>query len=293
MPDPKYIAQQLGHIATRQQLLAAGCSGTDLTRAVRLGELSRLRQARYATADAPFDAAVAVRVGGLLAGPSAARSYGLWGGLDKRIHVSVGSGSSRLRTTPDPSFSDGSLIVDLMRVPVVVHWLRGGATPETGPNCWRVTLPSALRQVARWCDTETSLACLDTALASGVRRSRLLGYFEGEPAASRLLAARARPGSESGIESLVRQRLDKMSLQFRQQVSIAGVGRVDIVIPPNLVVEVDGAEFHSDRTAFESDRRRDAELVSRGFRVMRFSYSRVIGDWAACETAIMMAIAHS
>ncbi len=292
MPNPKLITERLGHIATRQQLLAAGCSGTDLTRAVRLGELTRLRQARYATADAPFEAAVAVRVGGLLAGPSAARSYGLWGGLDKRIHISVGMGSSRLRTLRDREFADG-LLVDRMRVPVLVHWLRGGATPETGPNCWCVPLPVALRQVVRWCDRETSIACLDTAISSGIEPAQLVSYFASEPAASRALSARARAGSESGIESLVRQRLDGMRLTYRQQVPIAGVGRVDLVIEPNLVVEVDGAEFHSDRAAFENDRRRDAELVSRGLRVMRLTYSRVTTDWLACAGGILKALAHS
>ena len=293
MPDARSITVRLGHIATRQQLLGAGCSGTDLTRAIRLGELSRVRQARYATVDAPFDALVAVRVGGTLAGPSAARSYGLWGGLGDRIHVSVGQRGGRLRTVSDPVFADGHTLVDRMRVPVVVHWLRGGATPETGPNCWRVPLPVALRQVVRWCDTETAVACLDTALDLGWDSNALLRLFVNEPIRSRLVAGRARAGSESGIESLVRQRLQVVGIHPRQQVEVVGVGRVDMVLGSNLVVEVDGFGFHCDRAAFENDRRRDAELVALGFRVFRLSYSRVIGDWPACERLIRAALSPS
>jgi very-short-patch-repair endonuclease len=180
-----------------------------------------------------------------------------------------------------------------MRVPVSVHWLRGGATPETGPNSWRVSLPVALRQVVRWCDKETAIACLDTALERGLGRPDMLALFTNEPAESRIVASRARAGSESGIESLVRQRLNARGIRPRQQVGIRGVGRVDMVLGRNLVVEVDGVEFHSDRVAFENDRRRDAQLVALGFRVMRFSYSRVVGDWPACEEAILAALAHS
>jgi very-short-patch-repair endonuclease len=39
----------------------------------------------------------------------------------------------------------------------------------------------------------------------------------------------------------------------------------------NLVVEVDGYDFHSDRAKFESDRRRDAMLVANGIRGLRFT----------------------
>jgi very-short-patch-repair endonuclease len=36
-----------------------------------------------------------------------------------------------------------------------------------------------------------------------------------------------------------------------------------------LVIEVDGYAFHSTRTAFERDRRRDTELLGAGYRVLR------------------------
>jgi very-short-patch-repair endonuclease len=43
-----------------------------------------------------------------------------------------------------------------------------------------------------------------------------------------------------------------------------------------LVVEVDGYRFHSSRNAFERDRRRDAELQARGFRVVRITWRQLV-----------------
>jgi very-short-patch-repair endonuclease len=42
-----------------------------------------------------------------------------------------------------------------------------------------------------------------------------------------------------------------------------------------LIVEVDGYEFHSDRSSFEADRARDAELTVLGYQVLRFTYRQV------------------
>jgi very-short-patch-repair endonuclease len=43
----------------------------------------------------------------------------------------------------------------------------------------------------------------------------------------------------------------------------------------DLIVELDGYEFHRDREAFERDRARDADLQSQGFRVLRFTWRRL------------------
>lgn len=286
MPQPAAVVARLGGIATRQQLLMAGCHGTDLTRAVRLGELSRIRQARYASADAPFEALVAARVGGLLAGPSAARAHGLWGGFDRSVHVSVKPNGSRLRLARDPVLRS-----DRFGVPIVVHWLRGGGVDERGRNAWLVPIEECLRQVARWCDRETAIACLDVAATRHsprmVRRA-----LAGEPWRIRALLASVRVGSDSGLESIVRQRLARLGIVVRQQVFIAGVGRVDMLVEGRLVIEIDGTGFHSDPAAVENDRRRNAELTARGLGVVRLSYPRITQDWAWCERIVIEALSH-
>ena len=63
----------------------------------------------------------------------------------------------------------------------------------------------------------------------------------------------------------------------RLNTTIAGY-EVDAVWPDaRLIVELDGWEFHSSRTAFESDRDRDAETLLAGFATVRITWERMHG----------------
>lgn len=292
MTNPVSAIKRLGGIATRQQLLAVGLTGYDLTSAVRSGRIARVRQARYAVSDASSDAISATRVGGLLAGPSAAASYGLWSGMDARLHISVGQNSARLRTNFPPCFHE-PLSPDTSDRRIVVHWLKGGAVPELGAECWRVTLSRCLRQVVAWSDRETAIACLDTAVSQAKTDAAAIGrLFEFASPTDRLVASCSQRGSDSGTESLVRQRFDRLGIEYRQQVGIAGVGRVDFgLVGTRIIVEVDGRRYHEDPIAFELDRWRDAELTSRSYVVIRLSYLRVTTDWPWCVRIILAAMA--
>lgn len=298
MPDSVALIDSFGCIATRQQLVAHGCTGYQLTRDVRSGRIRRVRQARYATSGAALDALAATRVGGLLAGPSAAASYGVWAGFDTRVHVSVGANSGRLRTNVPPRLRGLRVLTpDTSSRSVVIHWLDGGAVPELGPECWRVSLRTCLRQMVRWSDRETAIACLDTALTAGAISVPQLAVLFGDARASeRLIARQARAGSDSGTESLVRQRLGALGMAVRQQVLFPGIGRVDMqIVGTRLLVEVDSRKYHDDDpVAIERDRWRDAELTSRGYVVVRLSYERITTDWPWCLRMILAAVsAHS
>lgn len=48
-----------------------------------------------------------------------------------------------------------------------------------------------------------------------------------------------------------------------------------------LVVEIDGYVFHSSRSAFERDRRRDADLQASGFSVMRVTWRQLTDESVA------------
>jgi very-short-patch-repair endonuclease len=54
-----------------------------------------------------------------------------------------------------------------------------------------------------------------------------------------------------------------------------------------LIVETDGWAAHGTRTAFERDRRRDADLLAAGWRVLRISYERLEREpeWVAARIA--------
>lgn len=283
MTDPVPIIDALGHVATRQQLIAAGCSGFDLTIAVRRAEIWRVRQARYVTPGASSDAIAAARVGGMLAGTSAARSYGLWSGFDRRLHISVGDHGSRLRTNFAPNLKPERLTPDFSDREVVLHWLVDGAVPERGPECWRVSLATCLRQVVSWTDPETAIACLDTArTVFGLSAGAIADIFRDAPVADRLRAGASRSGSDSGPESVVRQRLSAAGFAVVQQVAFPGM-RVDIgIVGTRALIEVDSEEFHGSAESRDRDQRRDSELLRRGFVVVRLPFDRIFGDWPWC-----------
>ena len=72
--------------------------------------------------------------------------------------------------------------------------------------------------------------------------------------------------------------------------TIRGVGHVDLLIGDALVIELDGREWHNDEDRFEKDRRRDAQLSIRGYRVLRFSYKQVFERWSEVRAAIEASI---
>jgi very-short-patch-repair endonuclease len=78
--------------------------------------------------------------------------------------------------------------------------------------------------------------------------------------------------SQSVLESLARVLLLMGGVRdVVSQVPVDDVGWVDLVVDGWLVIELDGWEFHRER--FQEDRRRDAELVRRGYVVLRFTYA--------------------
>jgi very-short-patch-repair endonuclease len=60
-----------------------------------------------------------------------------------------------------------------------------------------------------------------------------------------------------------------------------------------LVVEVDGFRFHSSRTAFERDRRRDAQLEAQGYRVIRVTWHQIVSEPHATLVLVAQALAQS
>ncbi len=67
---------------------------------------------------------------------------------------------------------------------------------------------------------------------------------------------------------------------------------VDMVWPDRkLVLEFDGFKFHSDRRAFERDRRRDQDLVAQGYRVIRVTARQVEDEPLAVIARLAAALA--
>ena len=84
--------------------------------------------------------------------------------------------------------------------------------------------------------------------------------------------------------------MQSLGIATQRQVTIRGVGHVDLLIGDALVIELDGREWHNDEDRFEKDRRRDAQLSIRGYRVLRFSYKQVFERWSEVRAAIEASI---
>ena len=247
---------RLGGIATTQQLRHSGATTRQLTEAVHDGRLIRLRKGMYGSPETSAVALDAVRAGGRLCCVSAARSYGLWGGVDPRMHIMVRPHATRLPDTHS-----------------VRHW----ADHVHHDEVWRVSVEDCLRSVVRCADDETAVAVLDTALSAGLVTLAGLGViFRTEPKRCAVVAAGARPGSDSGVESIVRQRLSRRGHMVEQQIGLPGVGRVDMRVDGRLYLEIDGFAYHSDRDAFERDRIRDIGMALHGVQRLRISARQVL-----------------
>ncbi len=265
------VLQRFGGFATSTQMSRARVGARELTSAVQSGLILRPRRGIYALPTVPAHALEAVSLGGRLSCVSAARSYGLWGGTDGRLHLRVPPHATRLPTGE-----------------AVRHWVDG----EDHDECWRVCLADCLRSVVRCAPTETAVAVLDTALSAGVATvAGLSRIFRDEPENARSVAASARPGSDSGVESIVRQRLQARGHIVEQQVHVSGVGRVDMRVDGLLYVELDGFAYHSGRAAFERDRIRDTALALAGGRRLRVSAIQVLehGDEVVATIEALLA----
>jgi very-short-patch-repair endonuclease len=171
---------------------------------------------------------------------------------------------------------------------VIVHWIEADAAGDS----FVVGILDCLLQMCLCQPVESVIAAVDSALRKG-----LLSHFDWLfairhfPRRLRRLLEAVDGRSESITESLARVRLLGLGLTPRLQVKIPGVGFVDLLIGIRLVLEIDGFAYHSDKADFENDRRRDARLSARGYRVLRFSYEQVMHHWSEVKAAVLGAVA--
>lgn len=69
--------------------------------------------------------------------------------------------------------------------------------------------------------------------------------------------------------------------------------RVDIFIRPDIVVEMDGFQYHSSKSAFQSDRQRDNLFVAHGYRVFRTFTKEVLDEARRAELIELIVLAYS
>ncbi|MEO6115564.1 MAG: type IV toxin-antitoxin system AbiEi family antitoxin domain-containing protein [Pseudolysinimonas sp.] len=274
---PELLARTHSGIVRRDQLLAAGFPPRAITAALGSGSLIRLRRSWYGLPETPYPHRVAIELGGRVGGLTAARSYGLWAGESRGIHVSW-SPHGNITGSPLRDVDD-----------VIRHWR---LLPDDGwHELWRESPRQAVAQVMLGEDAACAVAVVDSALHCGVlTMAHLKQIVDVLPARAGRMLTHVDGRADSGLESIAR--LWMLGLGFDPLVHpmIAGL-EVDLLLGRSLVIELDGEEFHSGQAAFESDRRRDSTLSAGGFIVIRFSYQQVMHDSAACLARVREHIA--
>ena len=276
-PLPDVLAE-LGGVATRAQLVARGYDPYGLTRAVRAGVVLRLRRSRYALITTDTATRVAVSMGGLLGGVSAARSYGWWAGTDQRIHVSWPAHGNvakpgRVLFGPRPD--------------IVHHWRILGASHQRA-SLTRESPEETLAQVLLSCDRDTAIACADSAIHLGtMREPEVRSVLRRMPSRVSAWGPFLDGRADSGLESIVRLWLVEQRLPFQVHAAVPGVGEVDFLVGRSLIIETDGSTFHDGPAEADRDGRRDTEAGARGYVTARIRYRMVMDEPARWQQRIL------
>lgn len=268
---------ELGGLAATHELHASGFGRETLRLATRAGEIRRIRKGWYILPDTASAIADCVRVGGRATCATAIEHEGLWlVDHPSEVHVAVAPHACQLRDPRDYRRRDA-------HAGAVVHW----TDADRAGKRLCVPITAAIRDAVGCLGLEAAFLALESALARGaVTRSDVSAIVAGLPASARIALARARGMSGSITEAAFLFRGQVFGQRIRQQVQI-GQDRVDFLIGDRLVVELDSKEFHDKAR----DYARDARLVARGYRVLRFDYRQVMHDWPTVVAAISSAIA--
>ncbi len=278
------IVDSLGGMTQKRQLVRRGARDRDLTHAVRVGDVVRVRNGWYSTMDEASPELRAVRVGGRLTGISAIAARGGWVIGEHPLHVAVNDNAARLRTQHN---RHRRLVVSLPGG-VSLHW--SSREQAARGTAVAVGLLDALERVVLDEDFELAVAVLDWALGTGQ-----LDIIDFESLMSRLPLERrgirywVDPSCDSLPESLTRTRLRLTGHTVVSQLPMSGGRRIDLVVDDIAAIEVDGDEHHRNR--FEQDRTKDVDITLMGLHALRPSARAIFRDWDHFQRAVEVAIA--
>lgn len=269
----RYATRQHG-VVTRAQLLGDGIGRSAIDRHLRCGRLRRLHRGVYLYGPLPLpltDPMAATLACGSESYLSHRSAAVLW----ELVHARRGSSRIDVTTRGIRRRRPGIRVRRTRSLPDDDVTLRH-AIPVTTPVRTLVDLAADVRAVT-----------LERAISQGVAR-RLLDEDELRRRALGRRGTRGigtlrnvlglagpaftRSDAEAGLLALVRRaRLPEPETN----VVVAG-HEVDLYWPRRrLAVEVDGRAYHSSSRSFERDRRRDADLASRGIRVIRVTWKQM------------------
>lgn len=270
-----------GSAAHLHTLRDKGVSATGLRRAVRTGEVERIRQSWYCIPNDTSNEVKALRVGGRLSCVSLLRMHRVWLMPDTRLHVAVAVARSRLRSPTDRASDLGS---STDRPSVVTHWQPRWNNPLEPTEM----IDDAAACLATCLPRDHAIIAFDSILHSKLLSAeRLRAALAGLPDSHEWMMSLVDAGCGSGLETLARLNLRRRNIRVRSQIHFPQIGWVDLLIGDRLVLELDSRAHHTDPAAYERDRARDLALFERGYLVIRVTYRSVMQDWPAIERAIL------
>lgn len=140
-----------------------------------------------------------------------------------------------------------------------------------------VRAKTALTQARRWADPEERKRQAERA-ASQWRQ------FTPEQQETKMMKMWEKRGIRpTSIELAVAEELSRRGLSYETEVRI-GRFQVDFLLPNGVVLECDGAYWHRDE---EKDRRRDRELLKRGYTTVRLTEHAIKADVVAAVAGVL------
>ena len=286
-PRPLHPDALIARIAERQHgvvhldhLRAAGLTKGAISARVRAGRLHRIHRGVFAVGHRRLSreghwmaGVLALGDGAVLSHVSAAALWGIRETSATHIHVTVPTVNghrkrdrivvhrSRTLSAADVTTREGIPVTSVARTQLD---LAGMLAP--GPLERAVEQTLALRLF--------DLAAVDAVLAANPRRrgaaslARIVATMDDEPRLTR-----------SELEARMRDLCDAHHIPRPQSNAIVDAMEVDFLWrAQRLVVETDGHAHHGTRSAFEHDRARDARLTVLGYRVVRFTWRRLVHE---------------
>lgn len=165
-----------------------------------------------------------------------------------------------------------------------------------GLRCWPDTdpvadLPLALDHAARCLSAPEAAILFESALhRRKLSMDAVARCVSGLPRNLRTPFSRLSSRAESGTETAVRWWLESLRVTVVPQVWIPEVGRVDLKLGTNWIIECDSVRYHDNLEQFHRDRARDLRLRAKGFVVTRLTWEQVFLEWEATREHLLTAL---
>ena len=251
---------QIPGIIHRSDLRAVGIDEAARRRFLRHGLMQRV-DCWYVRSTAPADHVALLGQGVRPTCVSAARHHGLWIPLHAGEHV------YRPRALPESGRSTS----------LILHGTEMRSWPDSDPVA---DLELALEHAGRCLPVRDAAILFESALNKELLTWHVAQRIvSGLPSSRRRQLARISPLAESGTETAVRWWLESLHVPVTPQVVVPGVGRVDLKLGQNWIIECDSVQFHDNPRQYHLDRARDLQLQARRYTVTRLTWEQVFLDW--------------